>query len=186
MAGWLHGVFVGEWLFVFPLCGFSLSLFCKCRDAPLQWPGHLALSGLGHTAGCAYWRSFVLIVDVPCLLCYLAVPGVWRFLRVTLLVTLCQWIGFQCIQLTAFEQRNTAVRTAAVLQTCNELSDSFMIDVSTMQMGSSWWLRRVGDAGAACCPSCTCDTVARRYLHDLDGRAVVSPFHSDNCHSSPW
>ena len=30
MAGWLHGVFVGEWLFVFPLCGFSLSLFCNC------------------------------------------------------------------------------------------------------------------------------------------------------------
>ena len=28
MAGWLHGVFVGEWLFVFPLCGFSLSLLC--------------------------------------------------------------------------------------------------------------------------------------------------------------
>ena len=26
--GW-HGVFVGEWLFVFPLCGFSLSLFCN-------------------------------------------------------------------------------------------------------------------------------------------------------------
>ena len=22
-------VFVGEWLFVFPLCGFSLSLFCN-------------------------------------------------------------------------------------------------------------------------------------------------------------
>ena len=29
MAGWLHGVLVGEWLFVFPLCGFSLSLFCN-------------------------------------------------------------------------------------------------------------------------------------------------------------
>ena len=29
MAGLLHGVFVGEWLFVFPLCGFSLSLFCN-------------------------------------------------------------------------------------------------------------------------------------------------------------
>ena len=28
-AGWLHGVFVGDWLFVFPLCGFSLSLFCN-------------------------------------------------------------------------------------------------------------------------------------------------------------
>ena len=29
MAGWLHGVFVGEWLFVFPLCGCSISLFCN-------------------------------------------------------------------------------------------------------------------------------------------------------------
>ena len=29
MAGWLHGVFVGDWLFVFPMCGFSLSLFCN-------------------------------------------------------------------------------------------------------------------------------------------------------------
>ena len=29
MAGWLHGVFVGDWLFVFPLCGISLSLFCN-------------------------------------------------------------------------------------------------------------------------------------------------------------
>ena len=27
--GWLHGVFVGDRLFVFPLCGFSLSLFCN-------------------------------------------------------------------------------------------------------------------------------------------------------------
>ena len=29
MAGWLHGVCVGECFFVFPLCGFSLSLFCN-------------------------------------------------------------------------------------------------------------------------------------------------------------
>ena len=29
MAGWLHGVCVGGCLFVFPLCGFSLSLFCN-------------------------------------------------------------------------------------------------------------------------------------------------------------
>ena len=29
MAGWLHGVLVGDWLFIFPLCGFSLSLFCN-------------------------------------------------------------------------------------------------------------------------------------------------------------
>ena len=29
MAGWLRGVSVGEWLFVLPLCGFSLSLFCN-------------------------------------------------------------------------------------------------------------------------------------------------------------
>ena len=35
MAGWLHVVFVGEWLFVFPLCGFSLSLFCNYKYAKL-------------------------------------------------------------------------------------------------------------------------------------------------------
>ena len=29
MAGWLRGVLVGAWLFVFPLCGFSISLFCN-------------------------------------------------------------------------------------------------------------------------------------------------------------
>ena len=29
MAGWLHGVCAGECLFVFQLCGFSLSLFCN-------------------------------------------------------------------------------------------------------------------------------------------------------------
>ena len=28
MAGWLHGVCVGACLFVSPLCGFSLSVFC--------------------------------------------------------------------------------------------------------------------------------------------------------------
>ena len=33
MAGWLHGVFVVDWLFVFPLCGFSLSLFCNYQFA---------------------------------------------------------------------------------------------------------------------------------------------------------
>ena len=30
--GWLVAWgFVGDWLFVFPLCGFSLSLFCNYR-----------------------------------------------------------------------------------------------------------------------------------------------------------
>ena len=29
MAAWLHGVCVGACLFVCPLCGFSLSLFCN-------------------------------------------------------------------------------------------------------------------------------------------------------------
>ena len=42
MAGWLHGVLVGEWLFVFPLCGFSLSLFCnypwECAHPQLRCP----------------------------------------------------------------------------------------------------------------------------------------------------
>ena len=32
---------------------------------------------------CADCQLFVLIVSVPCLLCSLAVPGVWGFLRVT-------------------------------------------------------------------------------------------------------
>ena len=35
------------------------------------------------SVSCAFWRPFVLIVGVPCLLCSLAVPGVWCFLRVT-------------------------------------------------------------------------------------------------------
>ena len=36
MAGWLHGVCVGECLFVFPLCGFSLSLFCNYEPAQMH------------------------------------------------------------------------------------------------------------------------------------------------------
>ena len=36
------------------------------------------------SVSCADWRSIVLTVGVPCLLCTLAVPGVWGFLRVTL------------------------------------------------------------------------------------------------------
>ena len=36
MAGWLHGVFVVDWLFVFPLCGFSLSLFCNYSGGPMK------------------------------------------------------------------------------------------------------------------------------------------------------
>ena len=34
MAGWLHGVCVGECFFVFPLCGFSLALFCNYSQNP--------------------------------------------------------------------------------------------------------------------------------------------------------
>ena len=41
MAGWLHGVFVGEWLFVFPLCGFSLSLICNYSVTVVTSPSHL-------------------------------------------------------------------------------------------------------------------------------------------------
>ena len=35
------------------------------------------------SVSCADWWSFVLVVGVPCLLCFLAVLGVWSFLRVT-------------------------------------------------------------------------------------------------------
>ena len=37
MAGWLHGVFVGDWLFVSPLCGFSLPLFCNHFKLKAVW-----------------------------------------------------------------------------------------------------------------------------------------------------
>ena len=47
MAGWLHGVFVGEWLFVFPLCGFSLSLFCNCRGGMLRCTAGVGWSSRG-------------------------------------------------------------------------------------------------------------------------------------------
>ena len=50
MAGWLHGVFVGEWLFVFPLCGFSLSLFVTTNAAPIPWPSHMHVLQLDHTS----------------------------------------------------------------------------------------------------------------------------------------
>ena len=51
LAGWLHGVFVGDWLFVFPLCGFSLSLFCNCsgsRAPPVRAPARSKL--VAHSA----------------------------------------------------------------------------------------------------------------------------------------
>ena len=35
MAGWLHGVCVGGCFIVFPLCGFSLSLFCNYTFCPM-------------------------------------------------------------------------------------------------------------------------------------------------------
>ena len=35
------------------------------------------------SVSCDDWRSFVLIAGFSCLLCSLAVPGVWCFLRVT-------------------------------------------------------------------------------------------------------
>ena len=57
MAGWLHGDFVGEWLFVFPLCGFSLSLFCNHTTA-MAPPVHRApqLSALELAWQCSYKR----------------------------------------------------------------------------------------------------------------------------------
>ena len=39
MAGCLHGVFVGDWLFVFPLRGFSLSLFWYGTSTPMTMHG---------------------------------------------------------------------------------------------------------------------------------------------------
>ena len=66
----LHGVFVVDWLFVFPLCGFSLSLFCNYTAAKLFL--RVSIGPIG------------LIVRVSSLLCSSAMPGVWSFLCVTL------------------------------------------------------------------------------------------------------
>ena len=56
MAGWLHGVCVGECFFVFPLCGCSLSLFCNyipsytgptTHHSRIHWtPGKVVGTGL--------------------------------------------------------------------------------------------------------------------------------------------
>ena len=61
MAGWLHGVFVGDWLFVFSLCGFSLSLFCNyfresvaCSNA--QSSAGAAGAGPVHCTHCTHFR----------------------------------------------------------------------------------------------------------------------------------
>ena len=65
MAAWLHGVCVGECFFVFPLCGFSLSLFGNymigCRSPPckaclhhLQQILHCLFEGLCGRCGVAH------------------------------------------------------------------------------------------------------------------------------------
>ena len=84
MAGWLHGVFVGDWLFVFPLCGFSLLLFCNYYII-LAVPGLLCL-----WRGCivgvwfVFVRSALLLAVVTCIvLSFGAMPCLGCFLRVT-------------------------------------------------------------------------------------------------------
>ena len=57
MAGWLHGVFVGDRLFVFPLCGFSLSLFCNYTT------GWLRLLSTTGTRAVSVQRLDVLLLD---------------------------------------------------------------------------------------------------------------------------
>ena len=55
MAGWLHGVFVVDWLFVSPLCGFSLSLFCNYVSDQAHLHGvacmHCNVNGHNHMHG---------------------------------------------------------------------------------------------------------------------------------------
>ena len=69
MAGWLHGVFVVDWLFVFPLCGFSLSLFCNYCDCDLQKASGCLMSN--HSA--KMWFARGLQVKSTCVL--LVVPN---------------------------------------------------------------------------------------------------------------
>ena len=53
--GWLvaWGFFVGEWPYVFLLCGFSLSLFCKCFVSDHASAVLLAAFPSDHTPGVA-------------------------------------------------------------------------------------------------------------------------------------
>ena len=48
----LHGVSVGEWLFLFPLCGFSLSLFCNYNNNKTKKnrASRQTQAGIGHSA----------------------------------------------------------------------------------------------------------------------------------------
>ena len=69
MAGWLHGVFVGDWLFVFPLCGFSLSLFCNytCVKAVLSvvlGPWSVRFVGWANWVDCRCFFFFFLFLGV--------------------------------------------------------------------------------------------------------------------------
>ena len=52
MAGWLHGGFVDDWLFVFPLCGFSLSLFCNYHVHVSVQPFHAVLTYVREVSTC--------------------------------------------------------------------------------------------------------------------------------------
>ena len=61
------GVFVGEWLFVFPLCGFSLSLFCNYHRCIMHTYGRKTAS--------AYARS---LLSLLCLPSRCRIPHVWR------------------------------------------------------------------------------------------------------------
>ena len=57
MAGWLHGVFVGAWLFVFPLCGFSLSLFCNYGSRLKIYAFAFSNICIMHTCCAHPWRA---------------------------------------------------------------------------------------------------------------------------------
>ena len=65
----MHGCCDDRWSAILPVV-------CNSWDALSMVPGAWSVS-------CAFWRSLMLIVGVPFLLCSMAVPVVWRFLRAT-------------------------------------------------------------------------------------------------------
>ena len=65
----MHGCCDDRWSAILPVV-------CNSWDALSMVPGAWSVS-------CAFWRSLMLIAGVPCILCSMAVPGVWRFLRAT-------------------------------------------------------------------------------------------------------
>ena len=62
-----HGVYVGDWLFVFPMCGFSLSLFCNYQHTHIKIPcNQPAITAAPHTQPQGITHTAITSNNPPC------------------------------------------------------------------------------------------------------------------------